>query len=443
MTSLKVKPQLCSYLHHLTLLITFIVMTAIVCQLAQAKENETPAMAKTETMTLKGQFLGSSYKAKLISIQAGDRIVLIPYDNKTTGLKEVAMGANVVLHYQGEGVKKRAVEILPELVVLPAGVTEIQPPELLDIITNPPNDHGYLLIDCRPAEFYAESHLPTAVSIPWNESKKRKAALLPEDKETLLIFYCLSSTCLLGPNSAALAAESGYKNIKVLLSGLAAWQENGGQLFSTDSYIAAGNIVLVDLRSPDEAKAGRIPGAANIPFADLEEAEYDFPSKKSAPVVIYGNGNDVTASISVIKGWGFQQVSVVKEGYGGWIRRGNPIETGPAPTSLKWQRELGSGEISIEKFKEVLANSPAGIIIIDVRTNEEAAKGKLKNSVHIPLNELEIRLAEIPADKEIILHCTTGARARMAYSFLSQHRSKVSFLYAKITCKNEKCRIKS
>jgi len=221
------------------------------------------------------------------------------------------------------------------------------------------------------------------------------------------------------------------------------WQENGGQLFSTDSYIANGNIVLVDLRSQDEAKAGHIPGDANIPFADLEEAEYDFPAKKSAPVVVYGNGNDTTASISVIKGWGFHQVSVVKKGYGGWIRRGNPIETGAAPTSLKWKRELGAGEISIENFKEVLANSPAGIIIIKVRTKETAAKGKLKNSVHNPLNELENRLAEIPADKEIILHCTTGARARMAYSFLSQHRAKVSFLYAKITCKNEKCRIKS
>ena len=145
-THLKVKPQLSSYLHHLFLLVTFIVMTANVCQLAQAKENEAPATEKTEIMTLKGQFLGSSYKAKLISIQAGDRIVLIHYDNKTTGLEEVAMGANVVLHYQGEGDKKRDVAILPELVVLPAGVTEIQPPALLEIFTNPHKAHGYRLI---------------------------------------------------------------------------------------------------------------------------------------------------------------------------------------------------------------------------------------------------------------------------------------------------------
>jgi rhodanese-related sulfurtransferase len=442
-TPLKVKPQHYSYLHHLFLFIVFVFMTAIVCQPAQATENETTAAGKTETMTLKGQFLGSSYKAKLISIQVGDRIVLIPYDSKTTGLKGVAKRANVILHYQGEGDKKIAVAILPELVGIPAGVAEIQPTELLEIIANPPRDHGYLLIDCRPAEFYAESHLPTAVSIPWNESKKRKAALLPDDKETLLIFYCLGSTCLLGPNSAALAAESGYKNIKVLLSELAAWQDNGGQLFSTDSYIANGNIVLIDLRAQEEAEAGHIPGAANIPFSDLEEAEYDFPAKKSAPVVVYGNGNDATASISVIKGWGFHQVSVVKGGYGGWIRRGNTIKTGAAPASIKWQRKLGEGEISIKKFKEVLENSPAGVLIIDVRTNAEAAKGKLKNSAHIPLNELEIRLAEIPEDKEIILHCTTGARAKMAYSFLSQHRAKVRFLFAKITCKNEKCRIRT
>ncbi|MCK4839362.1 MAG: hypothetical protein KAS94_11220 [Desulfobulbaceae bacterium] len=440
--SLKVKRQHSSYLHLLLLFVTFVFTTVIVCQPAQATGNEASAPAETKTLTLKGQFLGSSYKAKLISIQIGERIDLISYDSKTSGLDELVKGANIVLHYQAEGVKKRAVAILPELVEIPAGVTEIQPTDLLEIITNPPKDHGYLLIDCRPAEFYAESHLPTAVSIPWNESKKRKAALLPEDEETLLIFYCLGSTCLLGPNSAALAAEAGYKNIKVLLSELSVWQENGGQLFSTDSYIANSNIVLVDLRGSDEAEAGHIPGAANIPFTDLEEAEYDFPAKKSAPVVVYGNDNDITASISVIKGWGFHQVSIVEGGYGSWIKRGNPIETGTAPSSIRWQRRLGAGEISIEKFKEVLANNPDGVIIIDVRTNEEAAKGKLINSVHIPLNKLELRLADIPEDKEIILHCTTGARARMAYSFLSQHRAKVSFLHARITCKKEKCRIR-
>ena len=442
-TSLKVQPQHRAYLHLPFLFIAFALMTAIVCPPARAMENEASAAGKNETMELKGKFLGSSYKAKLISIQVGERIVLVPYDSETTGLKEVEKGANVILHYRGAGDKRRAVAILPELVKIPAGVTEIQPEDLLEIITNPPQDHGYLLVDCRPAEFYAETHLPTAVSIPWTESKKRKAALLPADKETLLIFYCLGSTCLLGPNSAALAAESGYTNIKVLLSELSAWQESGGQLFSTDSYIANGNIALVDLRSQAEAEAGHIPKAVNVSFSDLEEAEYDFPAKKSAPVVVYGNGSEATAAVSVIKGWGFHQVSVVEGGYGGWIRRGNAVKTGAAQTSIKWQRKLGAGEISIKEFKKVVADSPANVVIIDVRTGKEAAKGKLGNSLHIPLNELEMRLAEIPEGHEIILHCTTGARAKMAYSFLKQVRTKVRFLHAKVTCKNEKCRIRS
>lgn len=440
---MKLRLQQRSYLPLLLLFIYVGLSSPISCQSVVASENEIEIDGKKEITELKGQFLGSSYKAKLISIQVGDRVVLIPYDSETIGLDGVEDGANVVLRYQGVGDKRRTVSIAPELAKVPVGVTEIEPEKLMDIINNPPKEHGYLLIDCRPAAFYAESHLPSAVSIPWTESKKRKAALLPEDKETLLIFYCLGSTCLLGPNSAALAVESGYKNIKVLLTELYEWhEESGGQLFSSDSYIANGNIVLVDLRSLAEAEAGHIPGAVNVPFADLEEAEYDFPSKKSAPIVVYGNGNDVALSVDIIKDWGFHQVTVVEGGYAGWIRRANTVKSGAPQTFISWQRQLGEGEISIKEFKKIVAANPADAVIIDVRTNEEVNKGKLKNSIHIPLNELVVRLAEIPDDKEIILHCTTGARAKMGYSFVVQQRSKVRFLNAKVICKNDKCRIR-
>lgn len=404
---------------------------------------ETSTAGKGAVKEFKGQFLGRSAKAKLISIQVSDRTVLLPYDSETTGLDEIEEGANIVLHYQDAGDKTRVVDILPVPVAIPAGVTEIEPEDLLAIVNNPSENQVYHLIDCRPTEFYAENHLPTAVSIPWTLAKEEKAALLPENKEAELIFYCLGATCILGPNSAALAVEAGYKNVKVMLGELSEWQEIGGQLFSADSYIAGGNIVLVDLRPAAEAEAGHIPRAVNLPVGALKGSEYDFPSKKAAPIVIYGSGKDVSAAIEIIKGWGFHQVSVVAGGYDGWVSRGNAVETGVTPQSLKWQRELDDGEIAMQEFKELVAAAAAGVLIVDVRTREEAVIGKLPNSVHIPLSELEGRLDEIPVDQEIILHCATGARAQMAYTFLRQHRPKVRFLHARVSCKKDKCRIRS
>lgn len=394
-----------------------------------------------EKMEINGRFLGSSYKARLISIQIDERIVLIPYDDKTIGLEGLEKGSNVILNYRGSGKQRMAVTIVPELALIPARVEEMPAETLLEIIRTSAKD-DYLLVDCRPGEFYAATHLPTAVSIPWTESAPTKAALLPADKEKLVIFYCLGATCVLGPNSAALADQAGYKNVRILLSELSEWQELGGQLLSADSYIANGNIVLIDLRSTTAYEAGHIPGSVNIPFAEIEEAEYDFPPMKSAPVVIYGADNEVNPAVDIIKGWGYSQVTVVDGGYKGWVSRGNGVGTGITLAQIKWRRELGEGEIALADFKQIVSDLPSDTIIIDVRTSEEAVKGKLKNSSHIPLSELASRLAEIPADKEIILHCTTGARAKMAYTFLRQHSSKVRYLQAKVTCKDEECRIR-
>ena len=384
---------------------------------------------------LKGIFLGKSYKANLISLQIGRKTLLVPYGEDTSGLDEVAKGDNVLLRYKEYGGKKKALEIVPELVTLPVGVSEIKTEDFLAIVNDKSRAGEYLLVDCRPADFYDEAHLPSAVSIPWTEAKDVKMGALPTDKKKPLIFYCLGSTCLLGPNSAAMAVEAGYKNVEVLLTELSEWQEIGGSLYSADNYVAGGNIVLVDLRSSKEAEAGHIPGAVNIAAGEISEAEYDFPSKKSAPVVVYGNSSEESAAIEIIKSWGFHLVSRVEGGYEGWAKRGNTVKTEDISSQIKWKRILGEGEVSIEKFKKILAGENENAVIVDVRTAGEAAKGGFEKAKSIPLSELEARLAEIPADKEVYLHCTTGARAKMAWTFLKQQRDQVRYLQAKVTCK--------
>ena len=46
------------------------------------------------------------------------------------------------------------------------------------------------LVDSRPAARYNQSHLPGAVSIPVPMLEKKQAALLPKDKNELIVFYC-------------------------------------------------------------------------------------------------------------------------------------------------------------------------------------------------------------------------------------------------------------
>jgi rhodanese-related sulfurtransferase len=400
-----------------------------------------PVLAAGGKTELAGVLLDKSYKAKLLSLLVGDKTILVHYNEQTEGLDEVAKGDNVLLRYRGEGQRKMAIEVSPNLVKIPAGVQEVEIEEVLDLVNDQAQAGKYLLVDCRSADLYGEAHLPTSVSIPWTETKKVKSASLPVDKDRLLIFYCLGSTCLLGPNSAALAQEAGHKNVKVLLAELSEWQESGGQLYSADDYVANGNVVLVDLRSRQEAEAGYIPGAVNIPADDISEAEYDFPAKKSAPVIVYGENNDPVAVVEVIKGWGFHQVSMIEGGYDGWIKRGNPVIAGNLPFLIKWQRRLGEGEISLDDFQKVADGKSNVAVIIDVRTAEESEKGSFEKALRIPLPELETRLTEIPEDKEVYLHCATGARAKMAWTYLKQYREKVRFLRAKVVSRKGKIKI--
>ena len=57
-----------------------------------------------------------------------------------------------------------------------------------------PQPHGAMIIDSRPYKAkYAKGHIPTAVSIPDSQFAKLTDKL-PEDKSTLLIFYCQGPT---------------------------------------------------------------------------------------------------------------------------------------------------------------------------------------------------------------------------------------------------------
>ena len=59
-----------------------------------------------------------------------------------------------------------------------------------------------------------------------------------------------------------------------------------------------------------------------------------------------------------------------------------------------------------------------GATLVDVRSKAEFSSGSAPGSLNIPLDELNQRLSEIPADKPVVLACASGARSGMAASFL-------------------------
>lgn len=79
------------------------------------------------------------------------------------------------------------------------------------------------------------------------------------------------------------------------------------------------------------------------------------------------------------------------------------------------------GDMIIMHWEELDDLAKDKYILLDVRTDKEYEKGHIKDSVHIPVDNIRKRLAEIPRDKKIIIYCKVGLRGYIAYRVLVQH----------------------
>lgn len=84
--------------------------------------------------------------------------------------------------------------------------------------------------------------------------------------------------------------------------------------------------------------------------------------------------------------------------------------------------QLTGGAFYVQEIdpQDVPAMVSNGAIVVDVRSHDEYVAGHIENSLWIPLEELELRMLELPADRTIITVCRTGARSAQAFHILQE-----------------------
>lgn len=193
-------------------------------------------------------------------------------------------------------------------------------------------------------------------------------------------------------------------------------------------------VVLIDVRDNESAKAAHIEGAISIPGDQLADASDRFPKIKKAPVVLYGAD---TASgleyFSVVRDWGYANTSVLIGGFNGWKKAELPVGMGETPTEIVYVPKPKAGSVDIASFAKAAESKTTDVVILDVRTDDETESGMIAGAIAIPTEEVGDRLDEIPKDKEVLVHCSTGIRAEMAYLTLKEKGYKVKFLDANIS----------
>ncbi len=61
------------------------------------------------------------------------------------------------------------------------------------------------------------------------------------------------------------------------------------------------------------------------------------------------------------------------------------------------------------------------VTLLDTRTDEEVAHGRIEGTVHIPLDSLRDRVGELDPKKPVYINCHSGLRSYIACRILSQH----------------------
>ncbi len=190
--------------------------------------------------------------------------------------------------------------------------------------------------------------------------------------------------------------------------------------------------IIVDLRSPDEAKKGHIAGAVSIPITEISAAYEKFPRDKRAPIVLYSHDTkSAVQAFEIVSVWGgFTHITVLEGGYREWIKIGGKIAKGDMPNRIVWEPKPRPGAISVEEFKAIAEKLPVDKFILDVRDSDEAENGMLIGAKNIPAQDVLKRLVDIPKNKEVIVHCLTGVRAELAFHALRDAGYKARFLNA-------------
>lgn len=172
-----------------------------------------------------------------------------------------------------------------------------------------------------------------------------------------------------------------------------------------------GNVTLVDTRSMFAFGGGHVAGALNIWDKPMLSLWAGWMVDPETDIYLVLNDDSELDRVCAL----FQRVGLCSiKGYlaGGmdsWVTAGLPIETLP--------------QMSVDKVAAVVDGSSDedDVLLLDVRTEEEAEKGRIGDAKHLFVADLREKAnEELDPDRSVMTYCGTGYRASIAASVLQQ-----------------------
>jgi glyoxylase-like metal-dependent hydrolase (beta-lactamase superfamily II) len=164
---------------------------------------------------------------------------------------------------------------------------------------------------------------------------------------------------------------------------------------------------ILDTRDPAEFAAAHLVGSVNIGLGGQYATWAGTVLNRDRPIVIIADPGRESESAVRLGRIGFDHVV-------GYLKDGlRSLESRPDLTAT-------TERVSAPLAAELLAAADPPLAV-DVRTPREREAKRIKDSVSMPLNHLTERLAELPANRTLLLFCAGGYRSSIAASLLQRH----------------------
>jgi rhodanese-related sulfurtransferase len=315
----------------------------------------------------------------------------------------------------------------------------------------------FAVFDVRERGEYNERQIPNASSLPRSQIEFRLNPLVPSSKVPIVLYDDDDGRA---PLAAETLTQLGYAQVSILDGGLAAWRKEGratvsgvnvpsktfGERVHHECNIpdvtpeelnamqqSGADLVILDVRTPEEYGRFCIPNGINIPGGDLILWAEQLKQKRDTTVVVNCAGR--TRSIigtAGLRRLGLTNVRALKNGTMGWVLAGLELETKPqrktmpAPSASRQIAATLAAQIAAEEkipwisapqVSSALANINDDITyLIDVRAESEFEGGHILGSINVPGGQAVQRADDFVAvrNARIVFISNESARAVMA-----------------------------
>ena len=214
----------------------------------------------------------------------------------------------------------RGPEVLGNLPVIPA----LPPEEFQAAAENKKN----LVIDTRQMLAFGGGHIEGALNIGGRPELSIWAGWLLDPEQPLLLVLDSEEKV---EQIVRLFLRTGFSKFEgYLVGGMKAWDNAALPLAEIDQMTVhelkkrAEEVQIVDVRSPDEWKGGRIPGAKHLFLPELEKKSRELD--KNAPVAVYcDSGYRASLGTSILQKEGFK-VHNIPGSWQAWVNAKYPVE---------------------------------------------------------------------------------------------------------------------